>query len=112
MAKNPDMIKANLLKVGDVCYMTMYSLPENYEKVEIVARPDCTLNNMKNSDKFIVKILETNEIIEFKRNTAKPHFLVTSIPGTKEGTTKLDRVRFWIPNRSTNQTTMEQSSEQ
>lgn len=98
--RNPDTIKANLLKVGDEVLMSLYSCPDSWVTVRVISRPDCSIRTMKPSDEFVVRDVETEEEFRFRKNKTEPFYLVTDIPSpNRPGTTKLDRVRFWVVDR-------------
>lgn len=91
-------IRANKLKVGDKVFMTLYGLvnvEDGYEEVEIIQKPDVGIQDMKSTDRIIVKITETGEKIEFRKNTSKPFFLITDII-SERGNSHQERVKFWI----------------
>ena len=90
-------IRADKLNVGDIVNMTLYGLmnvEDGFEEVEIIKKPDVGVQEMRPSDRIVIKIVETNETIEFRKNTSKPFFLITDIM-TKHGNTKQERVKFW-----------------
>lgn len=91
-------IRASKLSLGDKCFMTLYGLADiedGYEEVEIVKVPASGIQAMTKDERLSVKIVETEEVIEFRRNNNKPYFLVTDILSNVEGKTKLERVKFW-----------------
>lgn len=88
-------IKSSTLKIGEYYFYTLYSDKENYVKAKLVSRPTCQIGLMEDDDRFVFQ-KENEEYIEFRRNKAYPHYLVTDIPGKKQNSFIMDRVKFHI----------------
>ena len=87
-------IKASTLVPGNSYHFALYSNRNDIMPCKLVSRPETQIGLMEKDDIFIIE-KEDGTKIEFRRNNCEPYFLITDVPGKREGSAIQERVVFF-----------------
>lgn len=87
-------IKASTLVPGRNYHFALYADKSAIMPCKIISRPETQIGLMTDSDRYVIE-KEDGTRVQFRRNSTYPHFLVTDVPGKREGILVQDRVVFF-----------------
>lgn len=87
-------IKASSLVPGSNYHFALYGDKSAIMPCKVISRPETQIGLMADNDRFVIQ-KENGETILFRRNNCEPYFLVTDVPGKRDGSFVQDRVVFF-----------------
>lgn len=90
-------IKASTMVPGQSYHFALYGDRNKVIPCTLLSRPETQIGLMEDSDRFVVRREDNGEDISFRRNACYPYYLVTDVPGKRDGSVVLERVVFFGP---------------